>query len=154
MRYKAPTLPKDTTLNVFQALHLVSPGDITVARQAFVARYGWDIYNTYIRHYAEGKEPAFLIYAPIKQYTIWMWNKVCEIVAERTGREFLLPPEWIAIEPTDDEITQCTECGHWMIDSTKEDGQRFGISGPICIICWMNHTDLWKPPYTFRKPNR
>jgi hypothetical protein len=144
MRYKPPQLSRETTLTIYQALQLATPGDIAVARRAFINQYGQEIYETYLQNYAECSEPAFLIYAPKTIYLVWIWYKLAQIIARRTELELLVPPEWIALDPPEDPLIPCSICGKMTSESTKESGEKININGAVCIVCYMNILQLWK----------
>jgi len=64
-------------------------------------------------------------------------------VAERLEDEFEAPPQWMALEYDEEPLTNCVVCGNLMEENLAQNSDRYGISGPVCIVCHMTKLDLF-----------
>jgi len=134
-------------VNVYEALFKAWPSDVDVARRAFYRKHKGKeivtIYNKYLRHYVESPKPSLLAFAPHNIYRTWLWYELGKAVAERLEDEFEAPPQWMALEYDEEPLTNCVVCGNLMEENLAQNSDRYGISGPVCIVCHMTKLDLF-----------
>jgi hypothetical protein len=122
-------------MDIFKAVFKANDDDLERAAYQFMREFGRDSYFKLIHPYIVD-HPGFIWIAPRSQEIYWFLDRLLQNACEANGEEYAPPPQFIAVDPTPDDAVSCTKCGLLVVTKSVYPGDRFGIDGQICLICY------------------